>query len=137
MRVLALAAACEATLGMALVLHPPLVFRLLLGAEASGAAPAMGRVAGIALLALALACWPDRGASVRRPALRALLTYNALATLYLVYLGIGGEWVGRLLWPAVVLHAVLTTWIFLAIRQQAAPAGDPARKVAADAKAAP
>jgi hypothetical protein len=36
-----------------------------------------------------------------------MLTYNVLATLYLLYLGIRGEWVGILLWPAVVLHAVL------------------------------
>jgi hypothetical protein len=26
-------------------------------------------------------------------------------------LGIRGEWVGRLLWPAVVLHAVLTAFL--------------------------
>ena len=65
-----------------------------------------------------------------------MLTYNALATLYLVYLGIGGEWVGRLLWPAVVLHAVLTTWCFVAIRRREALAGDPARKVAAESEAA-
>ena len=73
MRLLALAAACEATLGVALLLHTPIVFRLLLGAEASGAGLVMGRVAGIALLGLSLACWPDRGASARRrfrPSLR-------------------------------------------------------------------
>ena len=37
-----------------------------------------------------------------------MLTYSALATAYLLYLGIRGDWVGPLLWPAVVLHAVLT-----------------------------
>ena len=37
-----------------------------------------------------------------------MLTYSALATLYLAYLGIRGEWVGTLLWPAVAAHAVLT-----------------------------
>ncbi len=137
MRVLAFAAACEATLGVALLLDPPIVFRLLLAAEASGAGLVVGRVAGIALLALSLACWPGRGASVRRPALRAMLTCNALATLYLVYLGIGGEWVGRLLWPAVVLHAVLTIGCVVTIRRRDATAGEPARKLAADAKAAP
>jgi hypothetical protein len=56
-----------------------------------------------------LACWPDReSAGANTPALRALLTYNLLATLYLAYLGIGGQSVGNLLWPAVVLHAILT-----------------------------
>jgi len=137
MRVLAVAAAWEATLGVALLLHPPLVFRLLLGADASGTGVVMGRVAGIALLALALACWPGRAAGARRPALRAMLAYNALATLYLVYLGLGGEWVGSLLWPAVVLHAVLTGACFAAIRRQEAPAGDPAPIVAAAREATP
>jgi hypothetical protein len=37
-----------------------------------------------------------------------MLTYGALVTLYLLYLGIRSEWVGPLLWPAVVLHAVMT-----------------------------
>jgi hypothetical protein len=37
-----------------------------------------------------------------------MLTYGALVTAYLLYLAFGGEWVGPLLWPAVVLHAVLT-----------------------------
>ena len=57
---------------------------------------------GIALIALGVACWPGR------TALCGMLTYSVLATLYLGYLGIRGEWVGPLLWPAVVLHAVLT-----------------------------
>jgi hypothetical protein len=37
-----------------------------------------------------------------------MLCYSLLATLYLAYLGIRGEWVGVLLWPAVVIHAILT-----------------------------
>ncbi len=37
-----------------------------------------------------------------------MTTYSLLVTLYLVFLGAGGEWVGPLLWPAVALHAVLT-----------------------------
>jgi hypothetical protein len=37
-----------------------------------------------------------------------MLTYGVLVTLYLAYLGIGGEWVGSLLWPAVAFHAILT-----------------------------
>jgi hypothetical protein len=46
--------------------------------------------------------WPGR------TALCGMLTYSALATLYLLYLGIRGNWVGPLLWPAVVLHAAIT-----------------------------
>jgi hypothetical protein len=37
-----------------------------------------------------------------------MLTYGALVTAYFVYLVLAGKWNGPLLWPAVVLHAVLT-----------------------------
>jgi hypothetical protein len=108
-KLLALTAAIEAATGLALMVHPALVVRLLLGADVFGAGLALGRVAGFALLALGLGCWPSREApSGVPPALRAMLTYNLLVTIYLIYLGIGGELVGSLLWPAVAIHAVLT-----------------------------
>jgi hypothetical protein len=101
-KLLAFAAIAEAATGLALLVVPSLVGRLLLGAELSGVSVVIGRVTGIALIALGLACWPGR------TALCGMLTYSAAVTLYLSYLGIQGEWVGPLLWPAVVLHAVLT-----------------------------
>ena len=97
-----LVAFAEAATGLALIIVPSLVGRLLLGSELIGVSIPIARVAGIALVALGVACWPGR------TALCGMLTYSALATLYLLYLGIRGEWVGPLLWPAVVLHAVLT-----------------------------
>ena len=108
-KLLGVAAVIEAATGVALMIHPLLVVVLLLGAGVSGAGIALGRVAGFALLGLGLACWPGPDAvAVDSAALRALLTYNLLTTLYLAYLGIGGQWVGSLLWPAVVIHAVMT-----------------------------
>jgi len=115
-RVLVLAAVSEAATGVALVIAPSLVGRLLLGAELTGVSIPVARVTGIALIALGLACLPrfergqpgsDAGSSSSQ-ALRAMLCYSLLIALYLAYLGIGGEWVGGLLWPAVAAHAVLT-----------------------------
>jgi hypothetical protein len=37
-----------------------------------------------------------------------MLAYGVLLTPYLAYLGLAGEFPGRLLWPAVGLHGVLT-----------------------------
>jgi hypothetical protein len=37
-----------------------------------------------------------------------MLTYSGLITLYLVCVGLAGRLAGILLWPAVVLHAVLS-----------------------------
>jgi len=101
-RLLALAAVAEAATGLALLVVPSLVGRLLLGQELSGVSIPVARVLGVALIALGVACWPGR------TALCGMLTYGAAVTLYLSYLGIQGNWVGPLLWPAVVLHAVLT-----------------------------
>lgn len=99
---LPITAIAEAATGLALFAVPALVGRVLLGAELSGVAIPVTRVAGIALIALGVACWP------RFTPLCGMLTYSALATLYLGALAIRGEFVGLLLWPAVVLHAVLT-----------------------------
>jgi hypothetical protein len=108
-RLLALASVLEAVTGLALMIAPALVARLLLRADVSGAGEAVGRVAGFALVSLGLACWPFRDLASRpTPALLALLTYNSLITCYLVLLGIGGQWVGVLLWPAVAIHGLLT-----------------------------
>ena len=68
----------------------------------------MGRVAGVGLLSLGSACWPTRGKVELGSSRRAMLTYNALLAAFLVYLGISSERTGKLLWPAVVIHGVLT-----------------------------
>jgi hypothetical protein len=43
-----------------------------------------------------------------------MLLYNILVTLYLALVGLGTEFVGVLLWPAVIVHAVLTALLGLA-----------------------
>ena len=100
--VLPLAAVGEAVTGLALLIAPSLVGQLLLGAELTGMAVIVARVAGIALIALGLACWPGTP-------LLGMLTYSLAVTLYLAYVGVAGGPTGILLWPAVVLHLILTT----------------------------
>ena len=112
---LTLTAIIEAATGLALMAVPSVVVRLLLGGEISGASFPLGRVAGFGLLSLGMSCWPGRDQIGNpAPAFRAMLTYNSLVTLYLLYLGIGGEWVGPLLWPAAALHGILS---LLLVRQ--------------------
>lgn len=115
----ALAAGAEAATGIMLLMFPSLVLRLLFGTEsggvdASGMGEVASRVAGMALVGLGVACWPS-GESAPQP-LRGMLTYGALATLYLAYVGIRGETVGPLLWPAVALHSIL---VILLLRPRA------------------
>jgi hypothetical protein len=100
-KVLVLAAVSEAAFGLALLVVPSRVGQLLLGAELTGIAVTVARVAGIALIALGFACWPGTP-------LIGMLSYSAAITLYLAYLGVAGALSGILLWPAVVLHVILT-----------------------------
>ena len=50
-------AVIEAATGVGLVALPAVIVRLLLGTEISGVSIPLGRVAGVALLALGVACW--------------------------------------------------------------------------------
>jgi hypothetical protein len=95
------AAVGETATGLGLLIVPSLVGLLLLGEELTGIAIPVARVAGIALIALGVACWPGT-------ALLGMLTYSATVTLCLAYLGLAGGMNGLLLWPAVVLHGILT-----------------------------
>jgi hypothetical protein len=100
-KVLVLAAVGETATGVALLIVPSLVGQLLLGEELGGVAIPVARVAGIALIALGVACWPGTP-------LVGMLTYSAAVTLYLAYAGLARGFAGILLWPAVALHGVLT-----------------------------
>jgi len=102
-KLLVVAAAIELATGVALLLTPGLVSNLLLGI-ATDATHLIARCFGIALIALGIACWPR---PVTPAALRSMLFYNGAIALYLTYSGV---WVGGglLLWPAVLLHAVMT-----------------------------
>ena len=124
---LALAAAIEAATGITLIVSPPFVAWLLLRTDVPGAGVHLGRVGGFGLLALAIACWPgaeNAGSRTHVQALRAMLIYNLLATAYLAYLRIGSGFSGILLWPVIVLHAVLALLFTRAVwkeRSQASP----------------
>jgi hypothetical protein len=100
-RLLALAAVGEIATGLALLVVPSLVGRLLLGEQLAGVAIPVARVAGIALIGLGIACWPGTP-------LIGMLVYSTAVALYLAYVGFASSSSGMLLWPAVVLHVLLT-----------------------------
>jgi hypothetical protein len=108
-KLLAITGLLEVGTGLALLIVPADVGRLLFGTGLIGAAIPVARVLGIALIALGVA------SGLGTP-LCGMLIYNLLATVYFTHLAIGGEWAGPLMWPAVGLHAVLTillgrTWL--------------------------
>ena len=91
--------------GLVLIVSPAVFAAFILGAEVSEVGQALGRIAGAAMLGFALASWP-RPVTAYPPisVVRALLSFNFLATIYLAYLGATGGLVGVLLWPAVAVH---------------------------------
>jgi len=115
-KLLILTGVAEAATGVALMVAPGLVGHLLLGADLAGVSVVVARVAGIALLALGVGCWPGTP-------LCGMLTYNLLGTVYFAYLALGGEWAGPLLWPVVGLHAVLTILLGRAWLMKPTPGG--------------
>jgi len=95
------AAVFEAAFAAALLIVPSLVGLLLFGVPLTGMAIIVARMAGIALIGLAVACWSGTP-------LLGMLTYNATVLPYLAFVGIAGGFSGILLWPAVVVHAIVT-----------------------------
>ena len=104
-KLLAVAAVLEVVTGIALIAIPSLVVKLLFAADIAGIAIVTSQFAGLALLSMGVVSWP-RGSALS--ALYGMLTYGSLATLGLLCLALTGKWNGPLLWPAVVLHAILT-----------------------------
>ena len=100
-KVLIFAAVAEAATGLALLIVPSRVGQLLFGVEFVGTTIPVARVAGIALIGLGIACWPG-------PPLIGMLIYSAAVALYLAYVGFADGLIGGYLWPAVILHAILT-----------------------------
>ena len=105
-RALAVAAVAEIATGLALLLAPALVGQVLLGADLTGLAAIVARVAGLALIGLGIACWPG-------PPRLGMVVYSAAVGLYLAYLGLAADLAGILLWPAVILHLLLAVLIAL------------------------
>ncbi|MGO4676918.1 hypothetical protein AB4Z40_28905 [Bosea sp. 2YAB26] len=106
--VLTIAAVAEIATGLALLVVPSFVAQVLLGEELDGAALQIASIAGIALVALGIACWPG-------PPLLGMLIYSGAVALYLAYLDLTGASGGVLLWPAVIFHAVLTALLLRSI----------------------
>jgi hypothetical protein len=108
---LVVTAVFEGVTGVVLMAWPaPPVFLLLGTALDTPGGQVVARVAGAALLALALACWLariDPQSRAARGLVAALLLYNVAVIVVLVYACLGWNLSAIGLWPAVGLHAAL------------------------------
>ena len=88
----------------------PLKFAISLKAPA---ALTLARVAGVALVALALTCWLTRDDGRSRAArglVAAMALYHTGVAIVLAYASFGLGLSGQGLWPTVSFHAAMTVW---------------------------
>ena len=116
---LIIAAVIEAVAGVTLLLMPAVAVSALLGAALDTATGLVaGRIAGAALVGLAIACWQARDGERGSPAtgvVEAMSFYNFAAAMVLVYAGIRLDLRSALLWPAIVLHLGLGAWCVMTL----------------------
>jgi hypothetical protein len=105
--VVGVAAWLEIIVGATLVVALNLASQLLFAAAPQGAGGPLGRIAGIALFSLGIACLRSTRAEFASSSALGLFIFNAGAAIFLACVAIGTAFCGVLLWPAVVLHAAL------------------------------
>jgi hypothetical protein len=113
----------EILIGLALLVAPLLVIRLLLGDGLDSTGVAVARVLGIGLLSVGVAGWESPGQDPRFSPRAGLCVYNVGAAIVLVTVGTIGGLSGLFLWPAAALHAligVMMLWVILT-RSKTAP----------------
>ena len=107
-------AAAETATGLSLAAIPSLVVSLLLrGSLDTPAALIVGRMTGVALISLGVACWLARNDTANRAArglVGTLLFYNAAAVAVLTYAGASLQLHGIALWPTVFYHVAMAGW---------------------------
>jgi hypothetical protein len=110
----AVSAVIELGAGLALLCWPSATALLLVGEPLDGAASStVARIGGAGLLALGVACWFARRDTLSLAAkglVAAMLLYDVVAAALLAFAAVGLGLHGLALWPAVVLHAVMTVW---------------------------
>jgi hypothetical protein len=109
-QLLTIATLAECLAGVALVVTPDAGVTLLLGAEPGAVGLMVARIAGVALLALGIACWgarADSGGAAQTGTLRAITIYNAGAGLLLIAFVATGKASGVAVWIAGMLHLAL------------------------------
>jgi hypothetical protein len=104
----------ESGTGLVLIIHPLLLTKFLFASTLDTPVTlTFARLAGVTILALAVACWFARNEG-QHPAARglvsAMLLYNTGVTLVLIYAALGLSLLGIGLWPIVLIHLAMSVW---------------------------
>ena len=117
---LAVTALLEGVTGLGLATVPSLVVSILLGTSFTDpAAILIGRLAGAALITIAIACWLSRDNTLSPVMVKTMVCYNIFATTLLGYSVFVEKICGPGLWPAVIIHSALLVWSLSSLRSKA------------------
>jgi len=97
----------EIIVGALFLAAPDVLCLLVFGVKPEAIAMPLGRFAGIALIALGIACLHSRDTGSRRNVALDLFAFNVGVAILFVWVGVTTALHGILLWPAVILHAII------------------------------
>ena len=101
------AAWLEIVVGAIVLLAPDVPCLLLFATKPEGTGVPLARFAGIALVALGIACLPSVVAGSRYGAVLGLFAFNVGTAFLFGWVGVATTLRGLLLWPAAILHAAI------------------------------
>ena len=120
--ILTITALIEGVTGLALAIMPSFVVSILLGTSLTDiSAILIARLAGVALITIAIACWLSRSNTQSAVIVKAMLAYNVFSIVLLVYAVLVEQISGPGLWAAVLLHFGLLVWCLSLLRQSRMP----------------
>jgi hypothetical protein len=103
----------EGMAGLGFLLMPVVVVSMLLNTHLDTLGGLIARLAGAAIIALAISCWQARNAERTGAGLgivAAMLFYNIAAAVLLAYGGVRLGLQSSFIWPMIVLHGALGMW---------------------------
>jgi hypothetical protein len=112
-----IAAWVEIIVGASFILALNAQSQFIFGATPEGIGDTWARFAGVALIGLGIACLPSNLAGARQ-GVRGLLVFNIGATIFFAWVGVATTFGGVLLWPVVILHAVISIALALSLRHE-------------------
>jgi hypothetical protein len=119
-KLLVTTAVLEAATGLGILALPSAVAFVMLGSPLdTPMGVAVARIAGVALLALGVACWLARHDELGPSAkglVGAMVLYNVGVIAVLVHEAVGVAIAGIALWPTVVVHAAMAIWCITRLR---------------------
>ncbi len=112
------AAWVEILVGASFILALNAQSQLIFGTTTEGAGAGFARLAGIGLIGLGIACLPSKLAEARRGPVRGLLIFNIGVTIFFAWVAVATTFRGVLLWPVVIMHAVISVALALSLRHE-------------------